>query len=154
MISDKWIMMGASAGAHLALLHAYKYPAPVKIKAVVDFFGPTNLVELYNNPGIIPPSAIASIIGFTPAQNLALYQQSSPVNYVNSAACATIILQGTADLLVNHISQSQALYNLLNAAAVPSQYVVYANKGHGDWDAATFADAFTNIQAFVQRYNP
>ncbi len=39
-VSDKFVLLGASAGAHLSLLHAYKYTTPVKIKAVVDFFGP------------------------------------------------------------------------------------------------------------------
>src|SRR6187399_2781088 len=49
-ISDKFVLVGASAGAHLALLQGYKYPSPVKPKAIIDFFGPTDLVALYNNP--------------------------------------------------------------------------------------------------------
>ena len=65
MISDKFVLLGASAGGHLSLLHAYKYTTPVKIKAVVDFFGPTDLVDMYNNPASIfaPPAAIAAVVG-------------------------------------------------------------------------------------------
>ena len=33
-ISDRFGLLGASAGAHLALLHAYKYNTPVKAKVV------------------------------------------------------------------------------------------------------------------------
>src|SRR5258705_7147659 len=39
IISDKFVLLGTSAGGHLSLLQAYKYSTPVKIKAIVDFFG-------------------------------------------------------------------------------------------------------------------
>ena len=45
-VSDKFVLLGVSSGAHLSLLHAYKYTSPVRIKAVVDFFGPTDLVDM------------------------------------------------------------------------------------------------------------
>ena len=155
LISDNLSMLGASAGAHLALLQAYKYSVPVKTKVVVDFFGPTNLNDLYNNPGVVPQSTIEAIVGATPVSNPALYFQSSPINYATgSAACPTIILQGSADLLVNATSQSFALKNKLELEGVPVQYVEYAGAGHGDWNTATFSDAFNKIQAFVNLYNP
>jgi len=155
LISDNFSMLGASAGAHLALLQAYKYSVPVKAKVVVDFFGPTNLNDLYNNPGVVPQSTIEAIVGATPVSNPALYFQSSPINYATgSAACPTIILQGSADLLVNATSQSFALKNKLELEGVPVQYVEYAGAGHGDWNTATFSDAFNKIQAFVNLYNP
>ena len=155
LISDNFSMLGASAGGHLALLQAYKYSVPVKAKLVVDFFGPTNLNDLYDNPGIVPQSTIAAIVGATPVSNPALYFQSSPINYATgSAACPTIILQGSADLLVNATSQSFALKNKLALEGVPVQYVEYAGAGHGDWSNSTYSDAFSKIQAFVHLYNP
>lgn len=155
LISDNFIMLGASAGAHLALLQAYKYASPVRAKLVVDFFGPTNMNDLYDNPGIVPQSTIEAIVGATPTSNPALYFQSSPINYAtNSAACPTIILQGTADPLVNANTQSRALKNKLELEGVPVQYVGYAGAGHGDWDNNTYADAFNKIQAFITLHNP
>jgi acetyl esterase/lipase len=155
-ISNKMVIAGASAGAHLAMLQAYKNSTPIKFNAVVNFFGPTDLIELYNNPGSIPQNTIASIIGATPASNNTLYLQSSPINFaVAGSACPTLILQGTNDPLVNHITQSEALRNKLQLANVPVQYVAYAGKGHGDdWDAATYANAFNNIQSFLALHNP
>lgn len=155
LISDNFTLAGASAGAHLALLHAYKYASPVKIKTVVDFFGPTDMNDLYNNPGLVPQSLIEEIVGATPAGNPGLYQQSSPINYVsNSAACPTIILQGSEDLLVNAARQSVPLRDQLMMAAIPVQYVQYDGRGHGDWDDATYSDAFNKIQSFLAMYNP
>lgn len=155
LISDNFSMLGASAGGHLALLQAYKYSVPVKTKVVVDFFGPTNLTDLYNNPGAVPQSTIEAILGATPASNPALYFQSSPINYAtNSAACPTIILQGGADPLVNAASQSFALKSKLEVEGVPVQYVEYAGAGHGDWSPGIYSDAFNRIQAFIHLYNP
>ncbi len=156
LISDNITTIGASAGGHLALLYAYKYSTQAKVKLVVDFFGPSNMNDLYDNPGLVPPANIADIVGATPSSNPALYFQSSPLNYATiSAACPTIILQGSADLLVNATSQSKALRNKLTIEGVPVQYVEYAGKGHGaDWDSNTYFDAFTKIQAFINLHNP
>ena len=155
-ISDNFTLIGASAGAHLSLLHAYKNTTPVKIKVVVDFFGPTDMNDLYNNPGTVPQTTIARIVGTTPTINPALYHQSSPINFATAAAaCPTIILQGSADPLVNAVRQSQAMRNRLQMAAVPVQYVEYAGKGHGDdWGSGTFFDAFNKIETFFALYNP
>lgn len=149
LISDKFVTMGASAGGHLSLLQAYKYSSPVKIKAVVDFFGPTDMADMYNNPGSFPALSIALLFGgATPSTNPGAYQQSSPIFFVNAGAPPTIILQGATDQLVNAIRQSQALRDKLTTAGVVNQYVLYPG-GHGDWDAATYTDAFNKIQAFL-----
>lgn len=155
-ISDNFSLIGASAGGHLSLLQAYKYATPVKIKLVVDFFGPTDIKDLYDNPGFVPQATVAEIIGATPTGNPALYQQSSPINFVtNSAACPTIILQGSADPLVNAVRQSGALRDKLILNGVPVQYVEYPGKGHGtDWDSPVYFDAFNKISAFLNLYNP
>jgi len=156
LISDNLTLVGASAGAHLSLLHAYKYAAPVKIKAVVDFFGPTDMNDLYNNPGLVPQASIAAIVGATPTSNPSLYLQSSPVTFVSIAAsCPTIILQGSTDPLVNAVTQSKSLRDKLQIAGVGVEYVEYAGKGHGDdWGNDTFYDAFNKIQSFLTFYNP
>lgn len=149
LVSDKFVLLGASAGAHLSLLHAYKYASPVKVKAVVDFFGPTDMVDMYNNPGSYPALSIALLLNGTPATNATLYQQSSPINFVNAATCPTIILQGGLDPLVNATTQSFALKTKLSTALVINQYVFYPTGGHGDWDVATYTDAYNKIQAFL-----
>lgn len=149
LVSDKFVLLGASAGGHLSLLHAYKYSSPVKIKAVVDFFGPADMVDMHNNPGSYPSVAIALLLGGTPTSNPSMYQQSSPVTYVSATTCPTIIIQGGADPLVNATTQSLALKNKLTMASVVNEYVLYPTGGHGDWNAATYTDAYNKIQAFL-----
>lgn len=149
LISDKFVLMGASAGGHLALLHAYKHQSLFKIKAVVDFFGPTDMVDMHNNPGAFPQASIALLLGGTPTTNPAMYQQSSPLTFATATACPTIILQGGIDPLVNPTTQSLALKNKLTTAAVINEYAFYPLGGHGGWDVATSTDAFNKIQAFL-----
>jgi acetyl esterase/lipase len=153
-ISSKFAMAGASAGAHLALLHAYKYNSPVKVKAVVDFFGPTDLIQFYNNPpNPFVPLLLVNVTGTTPVANSTLYQQSSPLTFTANSSSPTIILQGGADIVVNPL-QSTLLRDRLQTLGVAHQFVFYPSGGHGDWDAATYNDAFNKIEAFIKTHNP
>ena len=151
-ISNKYVLLGASAGGHLAMLQAYKYNTPVKAKAVVSFFGPSDLTDMFNNPVGGNPLfslALAGAVGVTPAQDPAMYTNSSPVTFISSStAMPTILIHGGLDPLVN-ASQSVAVQTKLNTAGITSQYILYPTGGHGDWDAATYADAFNKIVAFL-----
>jgi acetyl esterase/lipase len=151
LISNKFVMMGHSAGGHLALLHAYKYQTPVKIKAVVDFFGPTNMAGMYTDYAGTPAQfgIVALMGGTTPTSNPTFYAASSPLTYATTAeACPTIILQGGTDVTV-YPSQSTSLRDKLTLATVVNQYVPYPLLGHGPWSAATNTDAMNKIQPFL-----
>jgi acetyl esterase/lipase len=147
----KVVLLGASAGAHLALLHAYKNNSSRKIKAVIDLFGPTDLIKLYNNHPV--PSAsrpvLANFLGGTPATNPALYQQTSPINYVTTQTVPTLIFHGAADFFVP-ISQSSALKTKLEAANVKTELIVYPSEGHG-WYGASLADTIEKTIAFIRQ---
>ncbi len=146
-ISDKFVLVGASAGAHLALLQGYKYSTPVKPKAIIDFFGPTDLIDMYNNPpnALVQPLLVA-VTGVTPTVNT-LYMQSSPINYITSQSPPTMILHGGTDIVVSP-SQSVLLNTKLQSAGVIHQYFFYPTEGHG-WVGANLSDSFNKIQAFL-----
>jgi acetyl esterase/lipase len=147
-ISDKYVLLGASAGGHLALLQANKYTAPVKIKAVVDFFGPTELVSLYNNPpNPLIPQLLIQVTGGNPTTHATLYQQSSPLNFITAQSPPTILLHGGADIVVPS-SQSVLLKNQLLSMGVAHEYVFYPAENHG-WTGPSLADSFEKIQAFI-----
>jgi acetyl esterase/lipase len=156
LVGDKFVMMGASAGGHLALLQAYKYQAPVKIKAVVDYCGPTDMAAMYNDyTGTPSQLGIVALMGqTTPTSNPVLYQQSSPKFFVGTAnACPTIIFQGTADAIVNANTQSAALKTALTGVSVPNEYYPYAGLGHIDtWTNVTLTDTYAKVQAFLTTY--
>lgn len=148
-ISDKFVLLGASAGAHLALLQSYKYTSPVKVKAVVSLFGPTDLAAMYNsqtNP--FYQWALSILIGGTPVSNQDAYNQSSPIFFAGAQSPPTILLHGGNDPLVS-IDQSITLHNKLLSAGVTTQLVTYPNEGHG-WVGANMDDSFNKIEAFIR----
>lgn len=148
LISDKFVLVGASAGAHLALLQGYKYSTPVKPRAIIDFFGPADLVELYNNPPTqLVPLLLNAVTGATPTTNSSLYAASSPINFVTAQSPPTIILHGGADIIVPP-AQSVLLNVKLSVSGVTREYVVYPTEGHG-WFGSNLTDSFNKIQAFL-----
>lgn len=153
VIGNKYVFIGESAGAHLCMLQGFKYSTPLKPKAIVSLFGPSDLTDMYNNPAGPNPAlaqlVLAQTIGATPTTNAAIYTSSSPVNFIGAGSPPTILLHGSNDPLVNP-SQSVAVQTKLLAAGVATQYVLYPGKGHGDdWGDAIYKDAFNKIQAFV-----
>lgn len=151
-ISDKFALIGASAGGHLAMLQGYKYSSPVKPKAIISFSGPTDLVDMYNNPAGGNPilsTLLSSVVGKTPLQDPLLYNNSSPVNFITSTAPPTLLLYGDADPLVKQ-SQAVLVKNKLQSSAIVNQYVLYTGSAHVDtWSSLIFFDSFTKIQAFL-----
>ncbi len=148
LIGSKWVALGASAGGHLAMLQSYKQSTP-NIKAVVNFFGPSDMVAMYNFPAspLAPSSAIALLLQGTPSTNAALYQSSSPLNFITNNSPATITFQGLQDPLVRP-DQQDALHARLNAVSVKNSLVTYLSEGHG-WVGANLVDSFDKMQAFL-----
>lgn len=144
--STKLILLGASSGAQLALLQAYKNP-DTKIRAVVDLFGPTDLVALYNSYSGVTQFALANIVGGTPASNLAAYSQASPLNYVSAQSPPTILFHGGKDDVVPLV-QSTNLKNKLAGFNITYLMYVYPNEGHG-WFGIPLEDTFDKIAAFL-----
>jgi acetyl esterase/lipase len=148
-ISQKIVLLGASSGAHLATLQAYKYATP-KVSAVVDFFGPVDMVDLYNSTTIpFNRSLIEALMSGTPTTNPLLYQQSSPLNFVTAQSPPTIILHGDKDEIVP-VAQSIALRDKLQSLGVTNQLFIYPNLGHDIWPDPIMTDAFNKTEAFIR----
>lgn len=144
---NKLVLLGVSAGAHLALLQGYKYKDP-KIAAIIDFFGPTDLVTMYKNPWHpLVPYALQMITGTTPFANAELYRQSSPINFISSNSAPTLILHGGKDQVVD-VSQSKALKNKLDNAGVKNELIIYPEQRHG-WYGAGLSRSFDKIEEFL-----
>ena len=146
-ISEKIVLLGASAGAHMALLQAYKYATP-KIKAVISYFGPTDMTTLYNSASTNTKLALQLLLGGPPTTS-SLYQQSSPGNFVDAQDPPTIIFHGDSDVIVN-LAQSTLLRDKLQAAGITHQLNVYPGLGHDVWPSAIMNETFSKIETFVK----
>jgi acetyl esterase/lipase len=151
--SNKIVLLGASAGAHLALLQGYKNTSTITPKAVISYFGPTDLAYLYNNPGLQEvPLILAGIVGSTPSINAAAYAQASPITYVTGKSAPTLLLQGNIDPLVP-VKQATLLADKLKAAGATYELVVYPNETHG-FTTTTMNASILKVIGFLQTNVP
>lgn len=150
-ISHDLILAGFSAGGHLALLHGYKNDPGKNVKAIVDFFGPTDLTAL-SDMGSVQALILFNATGKTYDQDAELFIRSSPIDFVTKNSPPTIILQGGADELVP-ASQSAELDSKLEENNVAHELVLYPGEGHG-WSGTTLADSFEKIKKFIDANVP
>lgn len=149
-ISSKLALLGVSAGAHLSMLYAYGYDTPKKVKAIGDVVGPADLTDpsYLNNPLFTP--AATSLLGYTYAQNPAIYAEVSPALRATATSAPTAMFYGGTDILVPN-TQHQILDAKLTALAVPHIYTVYPSQGHG-WTGADLDDTINKMMQFLNQY--
>ena len=131
--------VGASAGGHLVLflgetdtfndfdpsLSGYSS----RVKAVVDYFGPTDFM----NPAEWDPSIwtlVFNLIGQPFHPGSPAYRAASPLYSVSSDDAPTVVFHGTADPVVP-IAQSQRVVAAFQAVSVPVYYWEFPGEGHG-----------------------
>ena len=149
-VSQSMVLLGASAGAHLALLQGYKIDKQERVKAVISFFGPSDLIDLYNNPANPSiPLLLNAVTGTSPTQDKNFYRQSSPINFVTRQSPPTLILHGGKDFLVPE-KQSTLLKDKLESLGVVNKYVYYPNEGHG-WRGDNLFDSLDKIAIFLRQ---
>jgi len=139
--SNKLVLVGSSAGAHLALMAALA-PAsagfdglcpgnePMAVAAVINFFGVVDVAELLAPPH--PRDFAVGWIGSAPDAP-ARAAHVSPIGYVTKGAPAVLTLHGDADPVVP-FSQATRLHAALDQAGVPNRLVPIHGGRHGDFD--------------------
>ncbi len=136
--ANKLVLIGSSAGAHLALMSALAPPSagfdrlcpgdePLKVAAVVNFFGVVDVAELLALPQ--PRDFALGWLGDAPDRE-ALAKRVSPIAYVGGGAPAILTLHGDADPVVPY-SQSVRLHAALQHAGVPNRLIAIRGGGHG-----------------------
>ncbi len=134
------VVMGSSAGAHLALLAGMMgtkadidVPAcgPVpRAAAIVDFYGPSDLRP--ESLGAWRSPSITKWIGEGPDAS-ALAARMSPLTLVHKGQPPVFIVHGDADDVVP-IQSSKLLKEALDQAGVPSEFHVVPGGGHGQFE--------------------
>ncbi|WP_459497002.1 alpha/beta hydrolase fold domain-containing protein [Aquirufa nivalisilvae] len=132
-------IMGFSAGGHLAslvgLANNNKLPEffmkgkaqKFNIKAVVDFYGPSDLTGLESSDDPKAPEAI--LLGAVPIERPDLAKKASPVSYVDAQDPPFLIIHGEKDKSVNN-KQSKLLSGWLSSVAVKNELIIVKDAPH------------------------
>jgi acetyl esterase/lipase len=160
-------LMGNSAGGHLAMLAAYTMgdpdvpstcdAMPVKVNAVVNIYGPSDLPRGYYQSGSprYVQHAMDTFIGGPPEAYKDRYRTLSPLTYVNAKTPPTITLLGTSDRIVT-VDQAELLDAALNAAGAPHETYLLPASDHGfdaNWNGLSAQFARAKVSAFLARYD-
>jgi len=144
-------VIGASAGAHLALLlgeTADPRDAAGRVDAVIDFFGPADLHALASDPSGAGGS-VELFLGGPPALYPERYDAASPLRRVAPGGPPVLIVHGGDDLLVPP-GQSRSLARALARAGVPHRLVVVEGARHGFGLTAGSRDLVPEILEFLR----
>ena len=138
-------LMGFSAGGHLASLMALSNNNSVpdfyvnqkkpsfRIKTVVDFYGPSDLLAMMRRDAPLSDTAVASpekyLLGASPLLRPDLAKIASPVTYVDKNDPPFLIIQGEKDESVP-ASQSVMLSSWLTSAKVKNRLIIVPGAPH------------------------
>jgi acetyl esterase/lipase len=126
---NRFALVGHSAGAHLALLAAYRYDPARRIKAVASLAGPTDLTDpsWLQMPGI--RSTIENYLGVSQAQAPDRWIGASPLLVATALAPPTILVYGQQDILVP-FTQGDRLAAALGQLGVPVDHRRFPTYNH------------------------
>jgi len=135
----RFALMGFSAGGHLASLQGLSNNNNIRnfympnssqkfsFKAVVDFYGPSELTSLYSSEDPKAPEAI--LLGATPIARPDLAKIASPVTYIDKNDPPFLIIHGEKDDMVPN-RQSKLLSAWLTATGVENELIIVPNAPH------------------------
>ncbi len=150
---ERGALLGRSAGGQIALLAAYADPAalaalsppdgpaacgvsgaPVRLRAVVSIYGPTDLAWAHANP-YVPDvvdgtDALEVYLGGTPAQAPEAYRLATPMQHLGHPVPPTLLVHGTGERCVRP-ENARRLAEALRAAGQQVRLLEIPMADHG-----------------------
>lgn len=169
-IDPEWIVMaGDSSGGHTTLMvHATQdlplfddEPGePLDIAAFVDFYGPTDLSRLNDEPTTIDHTSADSpegrlLGGVAPADVPDLMAQANPATWVrpDRPLAPLLMIHGSRDRLIP-FAQSVYHYQALQDGGHPVQLIQVHDADHSVWPAIFNDDTAGRLRTFIQTHRP
>lgn len=165
-----FVLTGTSAGGHLALI-AGMLPAQsvfdrqcstdaatrwkegteplVKVAAIVNWFGITDVAELIDGPNA-KHYAMEWFGSMSNRQELA--RQVSPLSYVRAGLPPIITIHGDEDDIVPY-TQAVRLHAALDKVSVPNELVTIHGRKHDGFNRQELVSSYAAIRAFLRKNN-
>jgi dipeptidyl aminopeptidase/acylaminoacyl peptidase len=148
--SKKLILMGGSYGGYLTMMGVTKAPdlwaAGVPIVPFVNWF-----TEIQNEDPVLQQSDLATM--GDPVKNKALYEDRSPINFVDQIKAPLYLLAGGNDPRCPK-SEAQQVVDAIKKRGGVVEYKVYENEGHGFSKVENQIDAYKRVADFLKAHVP
>ena len=150
---NEFALMGGSAGAHLAMLYAYKHDAAKQVKTVVNLWGPTDLTDKsVRADGSDANNTVIRFLGEADPKAQICIDASPLLHLTKETAVPTLSFHGVEDPLV-HVSQAENLHKKLQSLGVLTQLELYPKEKHGMSPAAA-VDVFSKMITWLEKQYP
>ncbi|WP_256012039.1 alpha/beta hydrolase [Desertivirga xinjiangensis] len=131
--TSRFVLLGRSAGAQIALVSAYTMHER-GIKGVIDFYGPADMIWGYTRPAspLVMDSrkVMEDYLGATLEVKPKYYELSSPIYFITADSPPTLIIHGENDVLVDY-EHSRRLQNKLQESSVKNYFLSLPWATHG-----------------------
>ena len=161
---DNFFAWGSSSGAHVFLLQALTQDSPLldngglpgvscRVNAVVDYYGPTELVREFRiRDGYQEnPDANGGLLLGDPVwekRDVAL--KASPLYYVHPYAVPVLVVHGDKDKVVP-LEQATSFVARMEECGAPFEYLLLEGEGHGTAGFWT-GEMFDKVASFFWQY--
>jgi dipeptidyl aminopeptidase/acylaminoacyl peptidase len=146
----KLILMGGSYGGYMTMMGVTKAPdvwaAGVPIVPFVNWF-----TEIQNEDPVLQQSDLATM--GDPEKNKALYEDRSPINFINQVKAPLLLLAGGHDPRCPK-SETQQVVDAIKKRGGVIESKVYENEGHGFAKVENQIDAYKRVADFLQAHVP
>jgi dipeptidyl aminopeptidase/acylaminoacyl peptidase len=146
----KLILMGGSYGGYMTMMGVTKAPevwaAGVPIVPFVNWF-----TEIANEDPVLQQSDLATM--GDPVKNKALYEERSPINFIDRAKAPLLLLAGGHDPRCPK-TESQQVVDAIKKRGGTVEYKVYENEGHGFAKVENQIDAYKRVAEFLKARVP
>jgi acetyl esterase/lipase len=136
---EKLVVMGVSAGGHLALMTGLRIPAE-KVERIINLAGPVHVDNVHgtNSPNLFGPRFLEQFFGQAPKPEL--IAQASPLSHLTLPLPPLLCMHSRGDQLVPppHTSDIATAWK---EAGGEAEVVWFDGRGeyHGFWDSDDFA---------------
>ena len=146
----KLILMGGSYGGYLTMMGVTKAPemwaAGVPIVPFVNWF-----TEIQNEDPVLQQSDMATM--GDPDKNKALYEDRSPINFIDQVKAPLLLLAGGHDPRCPK-SEAQQVVDAIKKRGGLVELKVYENEGHGFSRVENQIDAYKRVADFLKARVP
>ncbi|HWY68262.1 MAG TPA: S9 family peptidase [Terriglobales bacterium] len=146
----KMVIMGGSYGGYMSMMALTKSPetwaAGVPIVPFVNWF-----TEVQNEDPLLREYDLATM--GDPVKNKALWEDRSPINFVDRVKAPVLLLAGGNDPRCPK-SEAQQVADVIKKRGGIVEFKVYENEGHGFARVENQIDAYTRVAEFLKKYVP
>lgn len=146
----KLILMGGSYGGYMTMMGVTKAPevwaAGVPIVPFVNWF-----TEIEHEDPVLQQSDLATMGDLV--KNKALYEDRSPINFVDQIKAPLYLLAGGNDPRCPK-EEAQQVVDAVRKRGGVAEYKVYENEGHGFARVENQIDAYKRVADFLQAHVP